>query len=714
MPGFTADRRPDPLAVNMPNIVITSGLITVQPDVGSTWSGSTIYLSATIVNNGSNPVNRDFPLNFYRGDPDVDNDGLIDPGAVLIDSVMIVAGPAIPKGQQRTVSSAWTTTAADVGTFTIYAVADPDTVPPFDDGLIDEVDAVWAEVTDNKAFYDTSGYPAGAAPPFVTATPPDYEVHGPAVPKANLAVTGGGLSVSPDFGSAYVGSAVFLNATIWNLGAAAVANDFDVGFYRGHPDANADGVVDAASVLLGSMAIPASLSPIGVGASATASVGWTPGAGDLGAFTLYAAADLQASGPFSDAAVDEQDNPGAEIADNLAFYDTGGYPAGAAPPFVTAVPPDYEVLAVPVPAPTPSPPQNVTLAPIGPDRVLSWDVPLVGVPDEYEVYKGATPRGIDLLIAFATVPPAPRVFVDPGAAASPGEAYYVLRAVNQSSGMRSATSVTVGAFTVLLPAGRSAIALPLEPFQPLDAPTLAGDLGATDLQVLDAAGSWISAAANASLFLSVGAGYMVDLPAATLHTFVGSPGSSVLYDGSAGFDAAEASSLTAATLGSDILLAWAQPAAAVDRYCIRRSATRIGFHTGAFMEIACTASGNPATTTFVDPGAAATAGAWHYLVVPVNASGGNGSTTFSVGVWTGSYSGWHAVGLPLRPFAPQAVSWYAAQIPLTLGILWWSPTGRWVPHFAAMAPNVYDAPFGQGVGVQVAVQSPSVYSFIGT
>ena len=849
--------------------------ITVFPDFGSTWVGSTVYLNATIVNNGSNPVNKDFPLNFYRGDPDADNDGLIDPGAVLIGSTTVISGPAIPQGQQRSVNFTWTPTYADVGAFTIYAVADPDTAPPFDDGLIDEENATWAEITDNKAFYDTALYAPGPVPPFVTATPPDYEVHDPrpnlavvgsevtvdpdfgstyawspvtlnatvrnvgklypaaddfniaftrgdpdadgdgifdagvallatatvsasaspipaggsvavslpwtpglgdlgaftlyaavdlqatgpfsdgAVdepdtaaaeitdnkafydtgfyapgaappfvtatppdyevhdPRPNLAVANGDLSVSPDFGSTYAGNTVLLNATVHNAGKLyPAANDFAVAFTRGDPDADGDGVIDPGTVLLATATVNASASPIPPGGDATVSVPWTPLAADLGAFTLYASVDLQASGPFSDGAVDEPDTTAMEITDNKALYDTGLYPAGPAPPFVTATPPDYEV--VPIPPGALSPPRNVLVARNGPALVLTWDPPLVGVADAYEVFRGVTPRGIDLLAPYVTVPATQRVFWDLGAAVSPGEDYYVVRALNLTLPARSATSVTAGGFTVLLPGGFTPISLPLQPFQPLDALAFMVSLGAKSLAYMDGAGAWVSIPPNPSVTLSVGAGYLIDLPAPVAHTFVGWPGSAVLYDGIGGFGATEAASLNATVAGGDVLLTWAPPAAAVDHYCVRRSPIRTGFHLGAFTEIGCTPAGDPAATNFTDPSAAALPGESYYLVVPVDAAGANRSTSFSIGVWRAAYWGWHAIGLPLKPLAALAVSAYADDIPLALGILWWSPPGTWVPHFAAMNPGTYDAPLDQAMGVQLAVRGAVVYAFVGT
>ena len=64
--------------------------------------------------------------------------------------------------------------------------------------------------------------------------------------------------------------------------------------------------------------------------------------------------------------------------------------------------------------------------------------------------------------------------------------------------------------------------------------------------------------------------------------------------------------------------------------------------------------------------------------------------------------------------APLAVSAYADDIPSARGILWKVPSGAWVPHFTAMDPGTYDAPFDQARGFQLAVSSAVVHAFVGT
>jgi hypothetical protein len=185
---------------------------------------------------------------------------------------------------------------------------------------------------------------------FADARNGDWDVYtakrvpGATIPKPDLSIVNADVTVSPGFGSSYVSTAQTLSAVVRNLGTYLVVKDFAVGFYRGDMDANDDGVIDAGAVLLKSVTVPASwANPIPVGGSRVASASWTPATGDVGTFTIHVAVDLQASGPFTDAAVDELDTPGSEILNNEAFYDTGLYASGPEPPYRTAAAPNYRV-----------------------------------------------------------------------------------------------------------------------------------------------------------------------------------------------------------------------------------------------------------------------------------------------------------------------------------------------------------------------------------
>ena len=691
-----------------PDIVLSNSDITVEPDLGSTYVGTPTWINATVHNGGILPIIDDFTVAAYRDDPDTNANGIIDAGAVLLGSTTVTASPGAPLafGETRLASIPWTPALADLGPFTIFVTADYETLAPFTDGAVDEVDSLIYEITNNKAFYDTAGVAAGSRPPFRTAGAPEYEIH---APWANLRIDGANITVWPDFGSTYVGRTVLLNATVLNDGVVGVTDAFPVAFYRDDPDADSDGVIDPGAILLGATTIPASSgSPMGPGETRAASVAWIPTMLDVGQFTIYAAVDLQASGPFADGAVDELSGAATEILDNKAYYDTAGYTPGVAPPFVTATPPDYQV-HIP---PAPGPPENVRTQASGGNVRVTWDPPAFGTADFYEVYHGITPRGIDLITPIGTTLTLSYLHV--GAASAPSEHYYLVRAVNTVSGGRSGTSNTAGAFTLPLTAGWNSVSLPLAPYAPLDVAGLQADLGANTVTFLDATGAWVAYPGGPNVAVGVGLGYRADLPAAGLHTFVGFPGAMAVYGAGFGFSPADVASVTASvTPTGDVVLQWAEPAGPIDHYCVRRSSAREGFHTGSSVIIGCTPFSSPSTTAYTDPGAAGSPGEWYYLVVPMSAVVAPGSSAFSVGVITVGFNATHAFGPPLKSDAPMAVSTLASTIPTAMGILWPSEA-VWVPHFAAMPAGVYDSYFLQGRGYQIQVRTASLYSFVGT
>lgn len=528
----------------------------------------------------------------------------------------------------------------------------------------------------------------------------------------DIAIANSDLSVWPHPGSTVVGTTQLLNATVHSGGTLDVGNDFPVSFYKDNPDTDNNGVIDAGASLIGTVTVPAGSSPLPPGSSYTASLSWTPTVADIGQFTIYAAADYQASLPFLDGTVNEVDQPFYEITNNKAFYDTASVPPGPIP-LRTATPPDYEVHPVPVP-PRPQPPRELVTAVSGPDINVSWLPPIGGGADYYILYRGTTPRSLDFVTPIGqTVGPLTN-FSDPGAASMP-EAYYVARSFNTTLSEASSTSNTAGVFMVPFEPGLNSFSLPLQPFTATDTAALYAELGSIDLQYMDAGGAWRVFPGAPSVPVGVGQGYLANFAAATNHTFVGYPGSMISYEGGTyGFTAAEAASLWATvTPAGDVVLDWVEPASPLIAYCVFRSPTRPGFHDGTAIMLGCT-SGGPTDTTWTDPGAAAVPGEWYYMVFPpAGTPFGTGTTTYSVGVWTAAYSGAHALGLPLRPASNQSVDWYTADLPNVLGMDWFS-AGNWTPHFQEMPAGVYDSLLLQGQGAQIQVAAPGRYTFIGS
>src|SRR3990172_6819594 len=209
------------------------------------------------------------------------------------------------------------------------------------------------------------------------------------------------------------------------------------------------------------------------------------------------------------------------------------------------------------------------------DILVTWEPPFaISIVDFFRVFRGTSPRGIDLANPIGET--IGLSFLDPGAAAVPGEHYYVVRSVNGTANASSETSPTAGAFTVSLDAGWNAISIPLEPYGAMDLAALQADLGATAVDAMD------------------GGGRGVGSPPPSPPTFLGFPGSMIGYDEGFGFSASLAGSLHASVAGvGDVVLEWARPGGPVDHYCVSRSDTRDGFHAGTAAGIGCPPGGGP-------------------------------------------------------------------------------------------------------------------------
>jgi len=151
------------------DLVITNNDITIEPDYGSTYEGTTQYINATIWNLGDTDVTENFTVSFYTGgDPDIDDDGVVDSGSLLGTATITnsLVDPILPSGF-KTASFSWDTTGR-AGIHDIWALVD---YPADTGGVVVEIN----EIVNNQARYDTSGLPPGTEPPFAT-NPPFYEV----------------------------------------------------------------------------------------------------------------------------------------------------------------------------------------------------------------------------------------------------------------------------------------------------------------------------------------------------------------------------------------------------------------------------------------------------------------------------------------------------------------------------------------------------------
>jgi len=363
---------------------------------------------------------------------------------------------------------------------------------------------------------------------------------------------------------------------------------------------------------------------------------------------------------------------------------------------------------------------------------LSWIAPPV-LPNHYLIFRvTGDPRAfstLDAADAYATVSPPATSWTDPQPLGGPEERYYLVRSATLGDLDLSMTSNTAGVFVGTLNPGLTAISRPLEYFPWVDY-TAAGPngldtvaeyrvaFGASDIELLDAAGTWVPGGTQR---LAVGEAYLVSRATPGRFVFTGLPGGMIRFEDYtfAGFDpATDARSLLAAAIGDDVVLTFAQPPAIVplvDHYEVWRSTTRTGFFDGSAVLVGGGVVPAPAgfTVTVTDAAAVVANGEVYYMVVPLSASLGRGASSYSIGVWTRTFTGTETFGLPLRPDTLRPVSWYADAVPGALGIVWLTAAGVWIPHFTEMPTGTYDVTAMLGAGFQIGVRSSVRFSFFG-
>jgi len=356
------------------------------------------------------------------------------------------------------------------------------------------------------------------------------------------------------------------------------------------------------------------------------------------------------------------------------------------------------------------PPEDLRTAATGGDLVLTWRPPadILGV-DGYEIFRSPSPVGFDFTAPDAVAWGWDTLsWTDPGAASAVGEDYYVARTFNATLALASSTGNTAGAFTADLGAGAHALSLPLEPFAPLDAAAFQLGLGPPVPMLEMVSGAWVPATGP----MAVGRGYFAQRSLSGLFTFTGRPAAMIRYqDGFGyGFGNAVVESLRASVSGADVALSWS-PLAGTSAYQVYRSPTRDGFFTGGSTLVVSVAA--PAYT---DLGAIAPGGdaEVYYMIRPRGPAGEVGGGTYGLGIVRKAFTATSAFGLPLQPLGAMSVSGLTAALPTALGILWFDvAAGRWVPHFAAMPPGVYDAALSRAVAYQVGVRGGTEHVFIG-
>jgi hypothetical protein len=103
------------------------------------------------------------------------------------------------------------------------------------------------------------------------------------------------------------------------------------------------------------------------------------------------------------------------------------------------------------------------------------------------------------------------------------------------------------------------------------------------------------------------------------------------------------------------------------------------------------------------------------MVVPFNAIGIRGASTYSIGIWTEEYlQGYDTFGIPLKLDSNQTADWYCDNIPDTVGINYYIHSEQWWSwHSTRMPAGAYDPILEMTEGYQISTSNFTKFTFIG-
>jgi len=401
---------------------------------------------------------------------------------------------------------------------------------------------------------------------------------------------------------------------------------------------------------------------------------------------------------------------------------------------------DTDTCVIVVQIPLPLPPNlyiNVSLD--RSDVILYWDPPSSPDIEYYLLYRSTSQIGFDFNTVWVNTSkdnesgePGPiplRTMWNDANAALPSdlsheeEYYYLIRAVDALDRV-SYTSRTVGKWTKTFPQGVSTFSLPLEPLETVNttADYYLKDMNARYIKWMDPTiRTWNKHGDGGvnDTQMDVGKGYEVKFSSETNYTFTGMPGAMIRYKtgGFIGFNYnTDAKNLSASvdSLTGNVTLTWVQPLSmdGDDNYYIYRSTTRDGFNEGTATKIGSTSYGNE---MWIDANVALSPGQFYYMIVPVNETGVEGASTYSLGVWTEEYlSGYDTLGVPLKQSFIETADWYCDNIPDSVGINYYiQREQRWCWHSTRMPEGAYDPILVMAEGYQISTSNLTKFTFIG-
>ena len=406
---------------------------------------------------------------------------------------------------------------------------------------------------------------------------------------------------------------------------------------------------------------------------------------------------------------------------------------------------DTDTCEIVVLIPPPLPPNlyiNVSFD--GNDVILYWDPPSNPDIEYYLIYRSTSQTGFDFNMVWVNTSsdyesgePGPipiRTMWNDTNAAFPcnvtnyeEQYYYTIRAVN-ILGEVSSTSRTVGKWTKVFPKGVSTFSLPLEPLENMTIDKCLNDMNAGYLKWMHPGlHKWMKHGDGGvnNTQMKLGEGYEVKFDNQTNYTFTGLPGAMISYDDNSGFlgfdPLTEARNLKVSVEpDGNVTLTWQKSASMGpwDWYEVYHSNMRDGFFgtPGIHYKLACPAINFGINTINItglganDPGSRL-----YFMVVPFNASGYRGASTYSIGVWTEEYQAqYDTFGIPLKLESNQQADWYCDNIPDTVGINYYIYSEqRWCWHSTRMPAGAYDVVLEMTEGYEISTSGPTRFTFIG-
>jgi hypothetical protein len=105
----------------------------------------------------------------------------------------------------------------------------------------------------------------------------------------------------------------------------------------------------------------------------------------------------------------------------------------------------------------------------------------------------------------------------------------------------------------------------------------------------------------------------------------------------------------------------------------------------------------------------------YYMVVPYNSIGVQGSSTFSIGIWTKNYScGYDTIGIPLKLQNNYSANWLCDNIPDCVGINYFNNIEqKWFWHSTVMPKGAFDTVIQMTNGYQISTSNATKFIFIG-